>query len=78
MSKGITRRQFGGALSTAIAAGTGKGCANESDQAGEWAGWGRDDGGTRYSPLDQLRRENVDQLELAWTHRCGEISDGSR
>lgn len=24
-------------------------------------------GGTRYAPLDQVNRDNVDELEIAWT-----------
>jgi len=34
---------------------------------GEWLNHGRDPGETRFSPLDQIRAENVDRLGLAWS-----------
>jgi quinoprotein glucose dehydrogenase len=34
--------------------------------------YGRDSGGSRYSPLDQITRANVTQLRVAWTYRTGE------
>ena len=61
----------------ALAAGAIHSCA-EAGGKGEWVEWGGDSGGTRFSPLDQIHRDNVAELESAWTHRCGEISDGSR
>ena len=33
---------------------------------GEWHTWGGDHGFTRYSALDQINRDNVDQLEVVW------------
>src|SRR5580693_9254151 len=33
---------------------------------GEWPTYGGDLGSTRYSPLDQIRAENFNQLEVAW------------
>ena len=33
---------------------------------GEWHTWGGDDGFTRYSPLDQINKDNVKNLEVAW------------
>jgi len=45
--------------------------------AGDWAFYGRDAGGTRYSPLAQINRENVATLKVAWTFHVGDISDGS-
>ncbi|NIQ54475.1 MAG: PQQ-binding-like beta-propeller repeat protein, partial [Gammaproteobacteria bacterium] len=41
----------------------------------EWPAYGRDPGGTRFSPLDDIRRENVADLEVAWTYRTGEAPD---
>ncbi|HEB91508.1 MAG TPA: hypothetical protein ENI85_18175, partial [Deltaproteobacteria bacterium] len=43
----------------------------------EWPWWGGDRGATHYSPLTQITRENVDRLEVAWTHRSGDFFDGS-
>jgi quinoprotein glucose dehydrogenase len=33
---------------------------------GEWPHWGGDSGGTKYSPLDQINRDNVKNLRIAW------------
>ena len=41
--------------------------------AQEWATWGGDPGGSRYSPLDQINTDNVDDLEIAWQVRTGAV-----
>lgn len=41
--------------------------------AGDWQAYGRSNAGDRYSPLDQITPENVDQLELAWSYRTGDL-----
>jgi len=43
----------------------------------EWPNYGNDPGGTRYSPLTQINRDNVSKLKIAWTFHTGDISDGS-
>ena len=40
---------------------------------GDWQAYGRSNAGDRYSPLDQITPENVDQLELAWSYRTGDL-----
>jgi quinoprotein glucose dehydrogenase len=40
--------------------------------AGEWPAYGRDPGGSRYSPLSQINRDNVARLTNVWTYRTGE------
>lgn len=40
----------------------------------EWAAYGRDPGGMRFSPLTQITRENVAQLQVAWTYRTGDTA----
>ncbi len=50
------------------------------DLSGPTAGWpkyGGDPGGRKYSPLTQITPDNVDALEVAWTFRHGDRSDGS-
>ena len=47
------------------------------DSGDEWPYYGRDPGGTKYSPLDQIHRGNVAQLRVAWTYRTGDLSDGT-
>ena len=38
---------------------------------GEWPAYGRDPGGSRYSPLKQIDRTNVNSLKVVWTFRTG-------
>ena len=38
-----------------------------------WPAYGGDAGGQRHSPLDQITPENVDDLEVAWTYRTGDL-----
>ncbi len=41
-------------------------------QAGDWPAYGRDPGGARYSPLDQINAGNVAKLGRAWTFHTKE------
>ena len=38
---------------------------------GDWPAYGRDPGGARFSPLTQITRANVTQLQVAWTYHTG-------
>ena len=38
---------------------------------GGWPQYGGEPGGGRYSPLAQINRDNVSELELAWSYRTG-------
>ena len=40
--------------------------AQRGAEGGEWRGYGGDFGSTKYSPLDQINRDNVADLEIAW------------
>jgi quinoprotein glucose dehydrogenase len=44
----------------------------------EWPSYGNDPGGMRYSPLDQINRDNVKDLKVAWTYHTGDVSDGTQ
>ena len=44
----------------------------DSNPPGEWPNYGNNAGGTRYSRLTQIDRENVTRLRVAWTYRTGE------
>lgn len=46
--------------------------------ASEWPSYGNDPGGTRYAPLQTLTRENVGELQVAWTYHTGDVADGSQ
>lgn len=51
-------------------------CALDSERAGaadrDWPVVGGDKGGSRYSSLKQITRENVHQLQVAWTYHTGD------
>ena len=40
----------------------------------EWRHYGNTTHGRRFAALDQINRDNVDQLEVAWTFRTGDIA----
>ena len=40
--------------------------AQRGAQKGEWRAYGGDKGGTKYSPLDQIDRDNFARLKIAW------------
>jgi quinoprotein glucose dehydrogenase len=39
----------------------------------EWPAYGRDGGGSRYAPIAQITRDNVNKLRVAWTYHTGAI-----
>jgi lanthanide-dependent methanol dehydrogenase len=41
------------------------------DDESNWAVWGGDYAGTRYSSLEQINRDNVGSLQVAWTFSTG-------
>ena len=47
--------------------------APSAQATSDWRYYGRDPGGSRYAPVDQINRENVDELKVAWTFRTGEV-----
>jgi quinoprotein glucose dehydrogenase len=54
------------------------GDAGPRPKAGDWTTTGADHGYTRYSPLDQINRDNVARLDVAWTYRTGDAPSGGR
>lgn len=44
-----------------------------ADDAAQWPAYGRDQEGTRYSPLRQITPENVKNLQVAWIFRTGDM-----
>lgn len=55
-----------GAILPALAA------AQTAKHTGEWPTYGNDPGATKYSPLTEIHRGNVAQLQVAWRWRTGE------
>lgn len=47
--------------------------ADPALRQGEWQAYGGSQAGQRYSPLDQIRPQNVDQLKVAWTYHSGDL-----
>ena len=45
-----------------------------AQQSVEWSAYGGDAFGSRYSTLDQITRQNVGQLAVAWTFRTGDTA----
>ncbi|MDZ5602813.1 glucose/quinate/shikimate family membrane-bound PQQ-dependent dehydrogenase [Pseudomonas sp. RP23018S] len=45
----------------------------------DWAHYGNTEGGSRFAALDQINRDTVNQLKVAWTYHTGDIalSDGN-
>ena len=43
---------------------------------GDWADYGRDANAWRYSPLNQINKDNVKDLKVAWIHQPGDIQMG--
>ena len=48
----------------------------QTPAASDWGYYGGDAFGQRFSTLDQINRNNVARLEVAWTYRTGELGDG--
>src|SRR4051794_27937407 len=44
-----------------------------SQQEGEWSSYGRDAGGSKFSPLKGIDRKNVRNLKVAWTYHTGDL-----
>ena len=40
---------------------------------GEWRVYGGDEGSTRYSPLDQINRDNIKNLKVAWVWKSDSL-----
>ena len=48
-----------------------KSVAKAASNPDNWATWGGDYAGTRYSKLDQINKKNVKDLQVAWTFSTG-------
>ncbi len=50
----------------------------KAEKGTEWASYGGGPEGIRYSPLAQINRSNVQQLQVAWTYDTGEGPGGTQ
>ena len=46
-----------------------------AETGADWASFGRDPGGSQFSPLTRITRDNVGRLKIAWVHRSGDFID---
>ncbi|NPD16002.1 membrane-bound PQQ-dependent dehydrogenase, glucose/quinate/shikimate family [Xinfangfangia sp. D13-10-4-6] len=51
--------------------------ALQNDGSANWEFYGNDPEGTRYVPFDQINKDNVKDLEVAWSFRSGELAEGA-
>ncbi|NKF23764.1 membrane-bound PQQ-dependent dehydrogenase, glucose/quinate/shikimate family [Solimonas marina] len=42
-----------------------------------WESWGNTTAGTRFAALDQINKQNVGQLQVAWTAHTGDVPDSN-
>ena len=56
-----------------VPSGTGAALSLPSGGDSDWTYFGRDPGGSQWSPLDQINRDNVAGLKVAWTHNSGDF-----
>ena len=54
------------ALAVAVLVLTGPVAGQHGTKSGEWRSYGGDNGATKYAPLDQIRKDNVSNLRIAW------------
>ena len=59
--------------STALHASIDNQALASGEDGRNWAAWGRTFDEQRYSPLDQVNRENIDRLGLAWTYELDKV-----
>jgi len=53
-------------------------CGGNHKTEGTWSVYHADAASTAFSSLDQITRENVHNLEVAWTYHTGEADSGNR
>ena len=48
-----------------------------NDGSANWAHYANGLAGTRFAPFTQIDRQNVGQLQVAWSYRMGELAEGA-
>jgi quinoprotein glucose dehydrogenase len=51
---------------------------SQSEPGADWPFYGHDAGGTRFSPLTQINRQNVGKLKVSWIFHTGDMSESGR
>jgi quinate dehydrogenase (quinone) len=47
--------------------------AAKPDEPGDWNAYGRTPAGTRFAPFSQINKDNVKELQVAWSYQTGEL-----
>jgi len=71
------QRWLGGAVLVALIASAFPGHAQQGTKTGEWRAYSGDTGSTRYAPHDQITRDNVKSLQVAWSWRFDNFGGGT-
>ena len=58
-----------------IAAHTGTVATTPESEQKNWDNYGSNPGGERFAALDQINRDNVNRLKVAWTYRTGDVAE---
>jgi quinoprotein glucose dehydrogenase len=71
MARGLRRIVFGlGIVTFCLALAT---LAQQGARNGEWRAYGGDEGSTRYTPLEQLNRDTIKDLRVAWVWKSDSL-----
>ncbi len=60
-------------ICTAVQAAIDNAALNNTTDGHNWAAWGRTFDEQRYSPLDQINRDNIGRLGLAWSYELDNV-----
>ena len=52
--------------------------AQQGAKGGEWRTYGGDEASTRYSPLDQINRDNIKNMRVAWVWKSDSLLPGAQ
>jgi quinoprotein glucose dehydrogenase len=75
MSRWLRHLVFG--LLTAAVISPSAGMAQQGAKGGEWRAYAGDVGSSRYAPHDQINRDNVRNLQVAWSWRFDNFGGGT-
>ena len=64
-------------LLTALVIWAFPGMAQQGAKGGEWRAYSAESGSTRYSPLEQINRDNFKDLQVAWSWRFDNFGGGT-
>src|SRR5258705_12311484 len=64
-------------LLSAVVFSTVEGMAQQGAKGGEWRSYSGDTGSSRYSPVDLITRDNVKDLQVAWSWKFDNFGGGT-